>query len=276
MISKIFKSVLLMLTLVSTLLISSCQKEETASISEEDALKSAQIDAANDEVDAVIEETYVTQEGLLGKSVTDSNPFPACMTRTVVHNGMSRTVTLDFGTGCEMPNGNVLSGKIVMVYEINPIALSQTITFTYDGFTFNRIALSGGGSIVRVLANSEGNPQSTATVDVTATFPDNSSAHRTGTKVREWIMGFNNGDWTDNMFKVTGNWKTEFSNGDVNTGLVTTPLIRKATCPFFVSGVVQLTHNDAVSTLDYGDGTCDNVAILTGPDGVQHTIKLGK
>ncbi len=275
MFTKLFKSVLLMLTLVSALMITSCEKEESANISEESAKKSAQIDAANDEVDGIIEEIYVSEEGLLGKSASELSALPSCMTRTVVQSGLTRTVTLNFGTGCDMPNGNHLSGIIVMVYQRDPVALSRTITFSYNSFTFNGIALSGGGNIVRLLANNNGFPQSTATVDVTAIFPDNASVHRTGTKVREWFIGFNNGDWTDNQFRVTGNWTTEFSNGDVNSGLVTTPLIRKATCRFFVSGILQLSHNDFVGTLDFGDGSCDNVAIFTGPNGVQHTVHLG-
>lgn len=267
-----------MTSAVATLLfLNSCNKDENDEITSDSAQKSAQVDAASDEVDAIIEDTYLIQEGITGRlAAAPQSSLPECATRTVVMNGLTRTVTLTFSDACEMPNGNVLSGVITIVYEHNPTALSRTITFNYTNFTFNGIALTGGGSVVRVLVNGNGNPQSTATVDVTATFPNGGSAHRTGTRVREWIAGFGTPAWTDNEFKVTGNWETEFANGDVNSGLVTTPLIRKATCPFFVSGVVQLTHNDFVGSLDYGDGSCDNVAVFTGPNGNQHTIHLGQ
>lgn len=274
--SNFFKLSVITLLFSSVLFLTSCEKEVlTDEMSADSVQKSAQIDAASDEVDGIIEEAYITQENINGRSAYEANAFfPPCLTRTVVQNGLIRTVTLDFGTGCDLPNGNHLSGITTIVYERNPTALSRTITFTYTNFTFNNIALSGGGTIVRVLNNANNHPQSTATVNVTATFPDGHSVNRTGTKVREWIEGFSTPIWTDNVFLVTGNWTTTFSNGDINTGLVTTPLRREATCPFFVSGILQLSHNGNTGTLDFGTGTCDNVAIFTGPNGVQTTIQL--
>ncbi len=274
--SNFFKLGFITLLFSSVLFLTSCEKEVlTDEMSADSVQKSAQIDAASDEVDGIIEEAYITQENISGRSAYEANAFfPPCLTRTVVINGLIRTVTLDFGTGCDLPNGNHISGIITIVYEHNPEALSRTITFTYTNFTFNDIALSGGGTIVRVLNNANNHPQSTATVNVTATFPDGNSVNRTGTKVREWIEGFSTPIWTDNVFLVTGNWTTTFSNGDINTGLVTTPLRREATCPFFVSGILQLSHNGNTGTLDFGTGTCDNVAIFTGPNGVQTTIQL--
>lgn len=268
------KSLFLLLFAVFTTL-TSCKKDDvTTEITADEAKKSAQIDLSNDEVDVVIEEAYVNQEGISGKSGSE---FPAtdCPVRTVVFDGNTRTVTLNFGTGCTRPNGNVLSGIITLVYTHTPGSGTQNMTYTYQNFTFNGIALNGGGTIVRVAQNANNNPQSTATFDVTATFTDGQTAHRTGTRVREWVEGFGNGIWQDNVFKITGNWTTEFSNGNINTGTVTTPLRRVMTCPFIVYGVIQLSHNDFTGTLDFGNGACDNLAVFTGPNGVQHTIVLG-
>jgi hypothetical protein len=165
---------------------------------------------------------------------------------------------------------------VKIVYEHDPTAQSRTITYTLTNFSFNQIVFNGGGTIVRVKNNTNNHPQSTATFDVTATFPDGKIAHRTGTKVREWIEGFETKDWKDNVFLVTGNWTTEFNNGVVNKGTVITPLRRLATCPFFVSGVVELSHNGSVGKLHFGNGTCDNVAVFVGPNGVETIIKLKK
>lgn len=254
--------------------LSSCNKEEETEISAEEAQKMAQVELSNDEVDAIIEEVYINQEGISGRSGSE---FPAsdCPVVTMVFSGNTRNVTIDFGTSCTRPNGNILSGKINLVYNYTPGSGTQNMTFAYQNFTFNGIALSGGGTVVRVAQNSNGHPQSTATIDVTATFTNGNTAHRTGTRIREWVEGFGNGIWQDNVFKITGSWTTEFSNGNVNTGTVITPLRRIMTCPFIVYGVVQLTHNDLSGTLDYGNGSCDNQAVFTGPNGVQHTITLG-
>lgn len=259
-----------------TLAFTACKKDDEVdnSLTDDNAKKSAQVEMSNDEVDAVVEEAYTYDQGISGKTLGDFT-FTGCPERSVSVTGNVRTITLDFGTGCTRPNGNVLSGIITIVYTHVQGSATDNLTYTYNNFTFNGIALSGGGTVVRVLANANGHPQSTANIDVTAVFPDGITAHRTGTRIREWTEGFGNGIWSDNVFLITGNWTTTFSNGNVNSGTVTTPLRRTMTCRYIVSGVIQLSHNDLTGTLDYGDGTCNNTAIFTGPYGVQHTIILG-
>ena len=58
-----------------------------------------------------------------------------------------KTVTLDFGDGCELRNGNFVSGKIIMTYERDPEAASKMITYSFEDFYFNRKNVEGGGSI---------------------------------------------------------------------------------------------------------------------------------
>ncbi len=227
----------------------------------------------SDNVSSIVEEVFIAEEGLATRSIT--NPFlPECMTKTVVINGFTRTVTLDFGEACEMYNGNYLSGILTMEYVRDPIAMTRTIIYTFTNFFFNYKSIEGGGSIVRERINEYGNPQSTKNQDITLTWPDGKSAHRVGVKIREWTEGFGSGTWGDNVFLITGNWSTNFSNGDVNTGLVTTPLRRELACRFIVSGVIALTHNDNAGTLDFGDGSCDNEAIFIDSNGVEHIIVL--
>ena len=275
------KTKLVLASLISSFILilsfNSCQKENsTDTFTEENLQKTAQVDVAADETEDLIEQMFIAQAGSADRTVMDGTEFPFCATVTYIWSGNTIDITLDFGTECELPNGNTVGGFITLLYTFDMDAKSTTINYTYDNFTFNDITLNGEGNIVRVLHNANDNPQSTSTVDITATFSDGSSAHRTGTRIREWIEGFGTGNWTDNVFLVTGNWTTEFSNGDVNSGLVTTALRREATCPFFVSGVVQLTHNNLTGTLDFGDGTCDNTAVFTGPGGNQTIIKLKK
>jgi hypothetical protein len=272
-----FRSFVFLFLLSGTLIFTSCEKEVlTNEISADNAKKSAQIDTATDEVESIVEETFVSQENISGRVLNQTaSYFNPCVTISVEFENFTRTVTLDYGDGCTTPNGHEISGILSIVYTHIPGSMSVNIVFTYDNFTFNGIALEGGGTIERVLINDNGNPQSTAQIDVTATFPNGESAHRTGTKVREWIEGFGTGVWGDNVFEITGNWTTEFSNGDVNTGLVVIPLRRELSCQFIVSGTVELSHNGNTGVLDFGDGTCDNQATFTYPNGTVVEITLG-
>jgi len=275
--SKKFKFGIFTILLLSTLFLTSCEKEVGTSESYDAASvqKSTEIDVASESVSSIVEEAFIIEEGIAGRSAESYISFlPPCMTRTVAISGLLRTVTLDFGEGCDMPNGNHLSGIITIEYEFNPAALTRNITYSFTDFYFNYKNIAGGGTIFREWENDNGNPQSTKNHDITVTWPDGVTAHRVGVKVREWVEGVGSGTWGDNVYLITGNWITEFPNEDLNTGVVTIPLRRELACQFIVSGTVDLTHNDFSGTLAFGEGNCDNIAIFTGENGVEHTIIL--
>ena len=117
-------------------------------------------------------------------------------------------------------------------------------------------------------------PQSDLTSNIEVYFPiAEVTATRDINRTREWIEGVGSGTWTDNVFNVTGSWNTEFSSGFTRSGNVTEALRREATCVHFVDGVVDITQNGNQGSLDYGDGTCDNVAVVT-INGEEYTIQL--
>lgn len=269
---KIFSTLI-----IGVLFLTSCNTDEatlTDEITTENVQKSADIDAVSENLSNVIEIVYLLEEGLISQAKINDPFLPECLTKTVVINGNTRTVTLDF-EDCDMPNGNHIDGIITISYVRDPQAHTVTITYGLSDFYFNYINIAGSGSILRERENDNGNPQSTNNQDITVTWPNDFSAHRVGVMISEWVEGFNTPlIWGDNVFSVTGNWTTEFPNGDVNTGLVTSPLRRELSCRFIVSGIISLTHNTAEGTLDFGDGTCDNEAIFTGPNGVEHIIVL--
>jgi hypothetical protein len=54
------------------------------------------------------------------------------------------------------------------------------------------------------------------------------------------------------------------SNGRSVTRVITNPLRRELSCHHFVSGTVEITPSERPQRiLDYGDGTCDNIATIT-------------
>lgn len=274
---KLLKTFVAATLFLSVFFIVSCNNDETEQTDEitaENAEKSTEIDLISDGISSIIEFVYILEEGIGAQPKSDSF-LPDCLTKTIVINGNSRIVTLDFEENCEMPNGNVISGVVTISYVRDPEAHTGTITYEFSSFYFNDVSIAGGGTIFREKQNDDGNPQSTKNQDIVVTWPTGFSAHRVGEIVDEWIEGVDTiFNWGDNVFSITGNWTTEFSNGDINIGEITTPLRRELSCRFIVSGVVSLSHNGAVGSLDYGDGTCDNEAIFTGPNGVEHVIIL--
>ncbi len=280
---KISNLKLLAVLFVSATLLISCNNNDDEAVNDvseqisiDEAIAVAEADDVSDEVDNLLDDFFVATEGLSKSTETESKvyDFLPCLTKTIVLTETTKTVTLDFGEGCELPSGNVLSGKIIMSHAIDTDVHSLTITHTYENFYFNEINIEGGNSIVRVRENENGNPESTITFNTTLTWPDGVFTSREGAKTREWIEGYDTRTFGDNVFLITGNWSAIFKDGTVVSANVLEPLRREMACRFIVSGVLELEKGDRVGTLDFGDGSCDNISILTNQDGEEFEVTL--
>ena len=270
----------LIMLLVGVLTMISCSKDQEESLSNDDenlveVKQSAALDVVGERIDAIVEEVYAADEiATRTGGARNSDYIPTCVTITTVLQENMIERTLDFGDGCTMPNGHVLSGIIVMRYEKDMTAMTKTISVTFNTFYVDGILIEGGRSIFRERSNASGNPQSTYTVDISATWSDGSQASRVGEKVREWIEGYGSGHWGDNVFLITGNRTTTFRNGAVRSGTIVVPLRREMACRFIVSGVINLQRNNHTAVLDFGEGNCDNQALITMGNGNTHIINL--
>lgn len=284
-------SVLKLVTIfvVSAFIFSSCEDSVSEEIiltagliTEDEAIAIVESDDIADEIDNVVDDVLAEDFGLVSKEDAskndDANKYgrPECLTKTIVLEGKSKTVTLDFGEGCELPNGHILSGKIVMSYIFDLEAKSITITKSFQDFFFNDVALEGENTILKTWKNSEGNTQSVKNINVTLTWSDGETAKRVGTRTREWLEGKDTKTWGDNVFSITGNVTTTFKNGTVFTSEIIEPLRREMACRFIVSGTKEISKGERQGTLDYGDGSCDNTATFINLDGEVKEITLRK
>ena len=268
---------------ISTVIMS-CESDEVATLVEEvittsDIAAVEEIDVVLDEVTSSVEQAFIIEEALgsltakgsEGKEFPDF--FPECLTKTVVIEQNIKIVTLDFGEGCEM-RGRFMAGILIMSYEKDPELHTRTIATTFDNYRVNRRLIEGSHSVVRVRENENGNPQATSTFDVMVTWDNGDTASRVGEKVRELIEGADTRVWSDNVYSITGHWATVRKNGTTINAEVTTPLRREMACRFLVSGMIDLTKSDRSGILDFGDGTCDNEALLNLDDGTEKVITL--
>ncbi len=278
-----FIRITLMLLAMLLLTVVSCSKEESA----EDELSNTEVISAtelqfsdeaemiSEEVTTVAEDVYAADEiSMISKADYQSDYLPDCVTVTTVVTDTTREKTIDFGEGCELPNGNVLSGIIQLSYAKDMETASKSIALTLENFTFNGVAVEGSADILRVRSNDNGNPQSTANASFNATWPEGDTASFTGTRTREWIEGYGSGFWGDNVFLITGKRTYVGRLGNVFVKEVITPLRREMACRFIVSGVLEISRNDNTASLDFGDGSCDAKGILTKPDGTETEIFL--
>ncbi|MDP3358242.1 MAG: hypothetical protein Q8S41_02730 [Lutibacter sp.] len=277
---RILNLKLLVLFIVGNFIFTSCSNSDTVDLSEsisaDETIALVEVDDISDEVNNVIDDYFAADEQLLSKSEEENKTdvLLTCVTKTIVVTGTLKVVTLDFGDGCELPSGNVLSGKIIMSYSIDPNLLTLTITYMYENFYFNDIRVEGENIIVRIRENENGNPQSTLTYNTTLIWSDGVYASKKGTIVREWAEGYDTRIFGDNVFLITGNWTVTFSDGTIFFSNIIEPLRREMACRYIVSGVVELQKLDIKGMLDFGDGTCDDKAILTNEAGEASEITL--
>lgn len=262
------------------MLLTSCNKENdndnTPEITQEDLAYSAKSDAAVDEASSIVLEQFSADAfaSRLGQN-DKAAPAPNCATitripafGTILKEGDKVIKTIDYGTtGCTLVNGNTLKGKIIISFYYHPKATSHEVTYTFENFYYNEIKLDGTRTITIKIEPNNVNPMHLVfyiNLNVTVTLPNGKIIKITGNKKREIIEGENTPlDPKDNVYAVTGSWEAVFPNGATRTATITSPLIIKATCHNIVKGVITFTKDSKTATLDYGNGDCDNKAILT-------------
>jgi len=260
-----------------TMIFMSCQVDnqetETPTLSTENTTKAALADNIAEGTLNIMENGYEENAGEPNPLRTASF-FPSCTTITITTNGNGGTIVLDFGDSCELNNGAIVSGKINLEFGAI-VGGTRTINYSFENYIYNGNGVSGGGEIFREIANSAGNPQSTVNELIYVSFPNTDiTATREGLRIVEWTEGVGSGTWTDNVYEVTGNWDTTFTNGFNRSGVVTQVLVRKMSCMYLVSGKLLVEQGDLSGEIDWGNGTCDNLATFTY-DGTVYPIILG-
>ncbi len=195
----------------------------------------------------------------------------SCPSVTVTHPATGiwpKTVTIDYGTGCTGFYDNTRSGKIIIeVTGPRKIAGSKR-TVTFDNYYFNGIKVEG----TKVYENLGPNENQNFVIAVTLTggkltLPDGKTIERDAQHQREWIAGFNTRNLWDDECLITGSASGKNADGVAYTRTITTALHWKRVCQFIVSGVVEIAREGSEPfTLDYGNGECDNKAVVTRGD----------
>ena len=231
-------------------------------------MQAAEMNMISVSLEDFIIETYENQELSEAKEMNVlSRKMPDCATRTLVVQQNFRELIVDFGIDGCMIRGHIYRGEVIITWERNPQEQQVRLDYVLNDFYFDEKNVIGSNSILKELSNANGNPQFTHTVDITVIWPDGAEASRDGQIVREWIEGFGSGEFMDNVFEVTGYWNATFRNGNSHVYEVVLPLRREVTCYHFVEGTVDVERARYGGILDFGDGSCDNLATFTFNNG---------
>lgn len=228
--------------------------------------------------------------GIFGRTAENSSnakmdSLPSCVKVTISPlqpNVFPKTVVMDFGAGCRS-HGHFRSGKITTVYTGRLIDPGKSATTTFENFKIDSIRVEGTHRTTNT--TEPGANQRRFKVEVI-----NGKLIRPNGDYQEWsttrthlqIEGNGTASPVDDIFRTTGAsrgktkrqtrlfaWASEIQE----------PLIKKFSCRWISKGTIKTVREGLASNsrwvgvLNFGDGTCDNKAVLV-IDGKEHQIVL--
>jgi hypothetical protein len=281
-------TLLKIVALFAVILFSSCSKDNNdvlTTFTTTDIATNAKIDQISNDVADIIEDQYFEQNPL-GKpdAFVENTLLPSCVTVTRTLTSSTWTRTINFGTtGCAiMPNGAILRGVITISGSLNYTLQNYVISYTFVNFYHNDVLIQGNRTITRSFQSTtyQAAIHPVNVMDMNMTFTTRGDVYtRVGTRTRECVEGFDTrANWSDNIYVVTGSWATTFPIGVVHSNVIsaTTPLRIRMNCNYrIVSGMITITRPNHTATLDYGTGTCDNIATMSIDGGVAIPFTFG-
>lgn len=292
---------LLALGLIGAISFSSCQKDNSftspaatnteateLAATEEISIQDADAEAQFDDVFNITASMNSSEVGEdLGVSANVSGLFelgstnnPAnlrCFTITVVPNiphVFPKTVTIDFGNGCLGRDGKFRKGKIVSIYT-NPMRVpTAKVSTTFVGYHVDSFRIEGTHITENTsTSNMQGWNIKVINGKITNT---NTNRWKQWNSVKDVLQIAGNGTPNfplDDVYRIQGSATGSNSGGHTWAALIVDPLIKKFSCRWIVQGTVRLMRDGRTALLDYGDGRCDNQAIIY-INGVPHVITL--
>ncbi|HAJ99241.1 MAG TPA: hypothetical protein DCM62_04375 [Bacteroidales bacterium] len=249
----------------------SCQNEDAAETSvknaEDEAVAEALFAQTISEADNLGDFTALFGDEP-GNIAVDNTTPPAITppvtsgTRVVTvtpQTGFPRTVTIVF-TNWKVGEQREKNGTIRIVHTGPMHRIGTTRTMTYENFSIGGNKIEG----TKVITNVDGLNLSVSLTGGKITFLDGTTITRTVTRNREWIAGMNTPRFIwDDEYRITGTVSGVNRAERPYSVQITKPLIRRMACLWIVEGIVLMTNGDRNVILDYGTGTCDDLATVT-------------
>lgn len=188
------------------------------------------------------------------------------------NDGYPKTIILNYGDSTVLNNGKVLSGEIVIEISAPRKSKDYIRSVHYNEFGIDSLGIDGSSTVE---VDKVDEMFRKFTTDFTFTLADGTVITRSSERVWQWLAGYDTPeDQTDDVVAISG--KAEANKGtDTYKKEITNTLKRLGDCKFIVEGTVTITLNgELLSTMDYGDGTCDNIAIMTDAEGNETEIDL--
>lgn len=254
---------------------SSCNQDDANLISEEILEETAFAENVFAQLSTDVEDAIPsvgTSLGRHGFSVFGFG-FGKCMTRTAESPEDAKypkIITIEYDGDCASDKEVVKSGKIIVTLTGSHREVGSERIVTFEDFYVNDVKIEGTKTITY-----NGIGQFTSELENGSILTrDGKYILRESTKTKELIEGGDTEERSDDVYQVTGSATGETSDGRSYTKEIVEPLIISKDCFWITQGVVETTINGVTTSVDFGDGTCDNVAIRTNENGDKEEFEM--
>jgi len=199
--------------------------------------------------------------------------FPECATVTVDRDSFPKTITIDYGDSCVDKRGHTKSGIVVITLSDSLHIPGATYTVTYTDLTMGEKVMNLDASYTFEGYNEDGNAVMSWNAVSTTVIGDTVTIGRDVSHSKTWLSGYDTPEIEDDIFQVEGGGTVTVNDEYEFTREIIEPLMVDRSCRFIISGIIEITRNDESLQIDFGDGECDNIAVVT-KDGETEEIEL--
>jgi hypothetical protein len=261
---KTFVSVFKKLSLFSiiTLITYSCSDDE--GLMDKEALTQTELktilesDDISGVADTVLSELYMNN-GSTDKSAKNNDCYSADYSDT----GFIATFN-----NCVLNGTDNVNGTVTVAYNLESETASYTASYT--DFYVGTIKINGTRTYVLSGNSNENSVSFSVTSTMSLEMEDGETISENGTKT--FTITFGDSLETSTL-TIDGNWTLNVNN-DTYTVNVNNTLEGNFSCAYLTTGVMTVNKNGLKVTVNFGDGSCDDLATLIYPNGVEEEISL--
>lgn len=205
------------------------------------------------------------------------NEYGSCASITI--DTLNNTKVIDFGSGCVNKHGRLRAGKIVITYSDIKDEVGAFRQVEFVDFYKDSINIQGTQRMEVINIDAEGNKTiQTSLTGGKMVYPNGTFETKNAVMVRYKYRS--DADPNNHYTTLTGSLAGTDSEGVSFSTLITKPIRFVRNCDpekgrkmTPVEGTKTITTDTQVTTIDFGDGSCDTLVDVT-TNGVTETVDL--
>lgn len=280
------KQALLLSGLILTMFIDGCENSarnygdlsEVITIAREEVFEISASEVTDQDINAASFGGHLFSGSMMvsGPHLFFGRNFPDCVTVSVSGDEFPKEITIDYGDGCTGAFEIERTGTITLHMTDTILNPGAVYTITFEDVSIGMRQVDKMATITNEGLNEEGNWVISSQSESTIIFEKEEGTitiSRVFSEVKEWLAGFETPEMEDDRFLKSGGGSM-LVNGDLKFERSTTdPLLFDRTCRYPLSGIIRITKEGEYMVIDFGEGECDNIALVR-KDGESEKIDL--